>query len=691
MSGLSVVTSRLVSLRLTLLALSALALTSCGHGPLVRIEPPVAVQAAGTGHGHDQHEAVEADAVEAPAVALRLPDLMPRPTADDPAAPNVLADGSRDSEPIALGKRRAVETRIEPGVMPLREARHAFVASGAKGTSSIGTVTGGRVARSAEVPVQGPHHQILAKVAPRHTRFTTDEMRDLLLCAAGKVAADQPGQKLHLGNLSRMGGGPLVWSVSHQNGRDADLAFYTRDLAGKIAFADHLYHFGRNLQSTDGPQPLVFDVAANWSLVKGLLTCEGPPIQHLFIADWLKRPLLDHANKIKEDKALIARAAAILHQPRNAQPHHDHLHLRIGCSQDDRSEGCLQVARAPAEAIGQSAAVQARLPAVRALLHATDGERRMDAIALLVLYRDAASLPSLRRLLTDPVARVRTFAAKELLGWAPEGLAQDLDVALAAETDAAAAAQQLAGLMQLGATDRVVARLQDRRTLQPAAGQMDVPAVAIRGLAAALLSEQQTLDAAQTVLPLLADSDPLVRHLARQTIQRITNLGTAELLAEHMPGLAIAGLEPELPADQEYALWQKWFAGLPAGIDRDTLALRHLQAKLGTPLAAWQLDRGGLPGLVQALALPAPYRDNASRWIAKVVRYWPAAGRGARSQPLAFWGQWLVSRRLVGSQLVASVSRRVAMSGGQSHGAAAGNPAGSAETTGRPIPADDND
>lgn len=648
----------------------------CGHSPLVRIEPPIEAEALEAGPAARGPAVVAA----APAPLPALPDQTPRPAADAPAAQLLLADNVRDSEPIARGGRRAVEQRVESGVMPLHAPRHAYVASSTRGSASVGTVTGGRIAQSAEMPLHGDHHQVLAKVAPRNTRFTTDELRDLLLCAARKVEQEHPGQKLQLGNLSRMGGGPLLWSVSHQNGRDADLAFYTRSQDGQIAFADHLYHFGSNLQSTDAPETLVFDVAANWSLVKGLLTCDGPPIQHLFIANWLKRPILEYAQKRKEDKDLIARAAAILHQPRNAQPHHDHLHLRIACSADDRSEGCLQVARAPVEAIGQSEGVRARLPAVRALLQATTADKRMDAVSLLVLYRDQASLPLLRGLLRDPQPAVRAHAAKELLVWAPEGLAQDLDLALAVETDPAAAAWQLAGLLQLDATDRLVARLHDPRTLAPTATQWAAPTVAVRGLAASLLAETGSLDVAQTVVPLLADADPLVRYHARHTVQRIVNLSSDDLAAERLPQLALGGLSTgaTLAPDVERDLWRSFFAQLPAGTDRDTLALRHLDQKVAATVL--QLDRSALPGLVHALALPAPYRDNAARWIAKVVRYFPAAGRGARSQPLVFWGQWLVSRRLVPQQVVASAWRSVGPV-----------PQAGGDGAGRGVPADDND
>jgi hypothetical protein len=59
------------------------------------------------------------------------------------------------------------------------------------------------------------------------------------------------------------------------------------------------------------------------------------------------------------------------------------------------------------------------------------------------------------------------------------------------------------------------------------------------------------------------------------------------------------------------------------------------------------------------LGLPAPWRDNAARWIERVVDYRPSIGRGARAHPLGFWPSFLVQRKLVDKAVVAA---RLAMS-----------------------------
>ncbi|MBI5611399.1 MAG: penicillin-insensitive murein endopeptidase, partial [Deltaproteobacteria bacterium] len=169
----------------------------------------------------------------------------------------------RVAEPIGRLARRGASDAIDAFVMPLQSRYHPRLASDAAGSISVGTVTAGYLVDAAEIPVQGEHHRVLDKVVPRQTRYTTDDMRDLLLCAAERVAKEHRGAVLQLGNLSRPGGGPLPWSVSHHNGRDADIAFYVRDAKGRLALMDHLYHFDSRGKATDSPEALTFDPEAN--------------------------------------------------------------------------------------------------------------------------------------------------------------------------------------------------------------------------------------------------------------------------------------------------------------------------------------------------------------------------------------------------------------------------------------------
>jgi penicillin-insensitive murein endopeptidase len=557
----------------------------------------------------------------------------------------------RLGEPLLHQARRDTDPDLHPLVLPVLSAAYPRMGSHAKGSISMGTVTTGFLVDAAEFSEEGPTYKVLTKVADRNTRFTTDEMKSLLLCAAERVHKQFPGQKLHLGNLSRAGGGALPWSVSHHNGRDADLGFYTRTVHGKVGEPDHLYHFNAALETTDSPEPLRFDVAANWVFVKALATqCSGPghgpDIQYLFIANWLKQPLLTYGQKKKEDKEVLAKVGALLHQPHGALPHNDHLHLRIACSQDDATEGCLDASRAPPEAVGRSPSVQTRLPELRKALRAQDAATRAGAVQLLTLYRDPGSADDVLKALADPAPEVRKAALLAVLDWRPAGATQALAAAVDREQDPALLSEALYALAQFD-TAAIVQRFEDKRVL--ASHAFDVPTVTVRELAVAMLSESQSLQVARAAVPLLADTSAPVRDAARRTLARIVNRTTADLLAETDPDhLLPSPLDPSM----EQKLWAGFFERLPDNATRDGVALAGMQAH-GLMLRG--LDRTALPQLVQALALPAPYRDNAARWIERLVGFKFQTGKGAHATPVAFWTQWLTQKRMISPTLLATL------------------------------------
>ncbi len=595
--------------------------------------------------------APQVEETERPAVAA-----MVAPVPQDVQAPVAtraleLDGDQRVAEPIGRFARRGASDAIDAYVMPLQTRYHPRLASDAKGSISVGTVTAGYLVDAAEIPIEGEHHRVLDKVVPRQTRYTTDDMRDLLLCAADKVAKEHKGAVLQLGNLSRPGGGPLPWSVSHHNGRDADIAFYVRDNKGKLALMDHLYHFDSRGKATDAPESLSFDPEVNWSLVAALLECKGPELQHLFVAEWLKQKMLAVAQKQKADKKLVARANALLHQPKKTLAHNDHLHLRIGCDRGDFSEGCVNASRAPQAAWGQASQVRERFPSLRKALHSDRPEERAAAVYLLAEYRDGASFAEIVAALRDRDAQVRLQAVRAALAWGGNEIVPLVRTALAHEDDPRVAIAAMHGMAALHEVVPLADLTRDVRSLQPAGSPVDVPVVTVRQLAAALLANAATLDVAPALVDLLDDGEPAVRDTARQALTRLTNHDSVDLLDLTAPLIANFDTTQPLDPAREKQLWRAFVAGWPAGLEREELALQGLQRR-GIAVAA--IERSQLPAMVQALALPSPWRDNAAEWIGRVVSFSPAVGRGARANPLQFWAQWLVQRRIVAGSEVAT-------------------------------------
>ena len=114
----------------------------------------------------------------------------------------------------------------------------------------------------------------------------------------------------------------------------------------------------RSPRDGEPPEPISprrFDVPRNWALVAALLSDPSIDVEYLFIAERLRRPLLEHAQAIGAPADLVEKAARTLKQPRRALPHDDHLHLRVRCAPSDKGLGCvdqgrfrLRVRRAPA-------------------------------------------------------------------------------------------------------------------------------------------------------------------------------------------------------------------------------------------------------------------------------------------------------------------------------------------------------
>lgn len=204
---------------------------------------------------------------------------------------------------------------------------------------SLGTVRSGALLQPARLEPKTESYEILKTHRPRQTYFATAQLIQAIQRAAEDVRNELGGAPLQVGNLSRSQGGQIPWSSSHQAGRDADLAIYALDSNGESVPTPGLIPFGDDGKALN--HELTFDAPRNWALVRSFLLNSDINVQWIFISEALKDLLLNHAHDIDEEPELIERADHILHQPTDAPPHHDHLHLRIGCPLNDRLQGCI--------------------------------------------------------------------------------------------------------------------------------------------------------------------------------------------------------------------------------------------------------------------------------------------------------------------------------------------------------------
>jgi penicillin-insensitive murein endopeptidase len=220
------------------------------------------------------------------------------------------------------------------------------------GTSlSYGPPRIGALRDPSRLPDRGAGYWTPPRWRARGLRYGTEEMISAVVYAGRELDRNAPGLKMSIADLSTARGGSSAWHRSHQTGRDVDILFMARDDAGKSLEVERMWKYGQDGQARppkDGAviaegktlPKVFFDDSANWLVVRALLENPIADVQYIFIADWLKQRLLDHAQEAGEPEELVQRAGYLLHQPSDSLPHDDHMHVRIYCSRTDLNLGC---------------------------------------------------------------------------------------------------------------------------------------------------------------------------------------------------------------------------------------------------------------------------------------------------------------------------------------------------------------
>jgi penicillin-insensitive murein DD-endopeptidase len=207
--------------------------------------------------------------------------------------------------------------------------------------------------RSPEVlPLEGDGYLVAGPWRERQSQFGTDELVTTMVRAA-RIVARRYGGVAAIGDLSRRSGGASAEHRSHQSGRDVDLFFYAQDAGGVGAVpAVAMLRYDRSgkavrwspakgRKAPPVPVPSVhFDLRRNWTFIRALLTDTDVEVQWIFVQRDLVSKLLQHGAAEGDDPALLARAASIVRQPSDSEPHDDHMHIRVYCDPADRALGC---------------------------------------------------------------------------------------------------------------------------------------------------------------------------------------------------------------------------------------------------------------------------------------------------------------------------------------------------------------
>lgn len=335
-----------------------------------------------------------------------------------------------------------------------------------EGSLSVGDTSHGRLIQGAELH-ETDTLGILPTQRARAMRYGTDALVAALEHTASELYR-VTGTRLWVGHLSRRGGGDIPFSVSHNSGRDADIAFAYRNAKGEPAYPDELVPVAPDGSAIRGGYWL--DTARTWQIVKALITFAETQVQYLFVSGSIEGKLLRHATLTGEEAPLIARAGALMQQPGRAAPHNDHLHLRIYCARRDVLGGCRNTGMVHpfAQLFVEDAAAFADQVADR--LTASDAETRRRAIERLALLGADAHAGAIVDRLHDDAFDVRLAAALALLSLDHEGAAQALRGVLdnAEQAARAAAIERIARGAELRAVPALIPLLRDESGREPA-------------------------------------------------------------------------------------------------------------------------------------------------------------------------------------------------------------------------------
>lgn len=421
-------------------------------------------------------------------------------------------DVFRFLRPVAGGGEAIESARERP--FPLLPGESAIR------SRSIGTVTTGHVVQARALEAPTDVLAILPRQKLRGLRYGTDELIRMIEDAARDVAHEHPGSILWVGNIGRRAGGDIPYSVSHNAGRDADLAFYTLDPAGRPVAPPGLLRFGDDGRSRSWDGYYRFDVARNWALVRSLLQSPHAQVQFLFISDGLRNMLLAHARRTGEPGWLVERAALVLRQPGVEIPHDDHLHLRIFCTADDVASGCLNTGRIHPGVARHADARRDAIARSRAALRSDVPSVRVAGIERLVLLNAADALAEIAPLLGDPSAPVRRSAAVAVGDLGGSEHAAWLASRMERETAPMARDALIRGLGALGGADARVALLALLRQPQPAT--MGDKSWDLRVTALSALAEFHDAGTIDALVALLSDPDEAVVRRAHAVLARLS-------------------------------------------------------------------------------------------------------------------------------------------------------------------------
>lgn len=203
---------------------------------------------------------------------------------------------------------------------------------------SIGTTRDGYMVNGRSLPQPSLLIRQLPVPYERGLTYGTQDLIRFLVDTGRAMEKKYPGTIMYMGNMGAREGGDISYSVSHNSGRDADIAYYLLDDRGKFAHPQHLHKINRMMRSREAGAVYTFDIEKNTTLVELLLTHPKIDIQFIFLAKHLRSAIRKEFVTRGASEELLARFDAVV---QIQAAHNDHFHIRIYCSDADICAGCV--------------------------------------------------------------------------------------------------------------------------------------------------------------------------------------------------------------------------------------------------------------------------------------------------------------------------------------------------------------
>ena len=539
-------------------------------------------------------------------------------------APSASASTDRGWDLFGLetAPRAAQQEMVKRG----RERLFPYLPDEPKGRSlSVGTAQDGFIVSARPLPLPGDHYAVLPRQLSRKLLYGTQELIGAIVSASDAVAAASPGAVLGVGNIGRREGGDIPYSVSHNAGRDADLAFYATDPRGRPVLLPDLVRFDGSGRSRDFDGFYRFDVARNWLLVRALATDPQVQMEYLFISDPLRALLLGHARQLGEPPAVVQRAASMLMQPGREIPHDDHLHIRIYCGRADRGAGCANRSRILPGVETFEGIREGRLKQAALFAHGKAPEVRVAALERIAWLGGSEQAPAVLAALSDPVARVREAAVFAAAALAPPRVAPLLADRMESEEEPRVQRAILLALGQVGgpSAEAILSSALSRSAVVRLSGkEADLRIVALEGIARA-----HALSALPKVAELMEGGDLPVALAAESTLRLV--------LLWQPEGAAGDGIE------ERVARAVAWRARIAQVARLDWLSVRKagLAARGGEPSGSAQAYATSLAPLAgdREIAVRRAAQEELGRLTGNAAESW----RWGREQAANYWVKWV--------------------------------------------------